>query len=174
MAWNAVYMFLFAELYDVPRLRMGAIDQLLWSIHEAYDKYPFCRIFTNDTISDAYQGTKTESILRKLLVQGFCGWAHDKSPGYVRNISYVALEQEELDCNRAVLLSLPEELKNDVFLTYAYSRPSFPKDENAIIARHPCDFHDHKDEQVRQQCEGSSVKLNGKSWMNARAKIISH
>ncbi|KAH7085118.1 hypothetical protein BKA63DRAFT_548333 [Paraphoma chrysanthemicola] len=67
------YMFLFAQTFDIPRLRQDATDRIIWC-HNTISGFD-----SSSAISKAYANTKPGSGLRQMLVVGWREFEHDEN-----------------------------------------------------------------------------------------------
>jgi hypothetical protein len=71
IAEAAIEMYVFAKIYDIPRLRCDAMDRLAWCYNTAYD-FDHCGTFVSaSSIEQAYEYTTPGSPLRELLISRF-------------------------------------------------------------------------------------------------------
>jgi hypothetical protein len=71
IAEAAIEMYIFAKIYDIPRLCCDAVDRLVWCNNTAYH-FDHCGTFVSaSSIERAYGYTTPGSPLRELLISGF-------------------------------------------------------------------------------------------------------
>jgi hypothetical protein len=126
----AIEIYIFASTYEIHRLRLDAIDRLVWCHN---------RIFDTSTLVDgplgyvgpsvltrAYKNTLTSDPIRRLLSEGYY----------------------ELGCHSdEALLTLPKELLAKM-LGWALHGIAF---DSGLWE--PCSFHEHTDQNERDACE---------------------
>jgi hypothetical protein len=93
----AIEVLIFAETFNIPRLRQNAIDRLVWC-HNIVNKADARGKFVSPAaIRRACANTKFGSGVRKILAFGWCDY-----------------EDEDRRKNEAVLKALPQEFFDDV------------------------------------------------------------
>jgi hypothetical protein len=82
-AAEIINIFIFAETYEIPRLRLDAIDRLVWCYNHALHHHTEPEDFLKAPIfNHAYKHTKSGCVLRKWLVCAFrCFRNHDDRKG---------------------------------------------------------------------------------------------
>jgi hypothetical protein len=95
MGQDVVDIFIFAEAYDIPRLRLDAIDRLVWCHNRKYEGEGY---FSAATIEKAYKHTKCGSPLRMILAKGYSAFGDKGVPA---------------------MMALPKEFLVDVLATQA-------------------------------------------------------
>jgi hypothetical protein len=71
IAEAAIEMYIFAKIYDVPRLSHDAIDRLIWCQNTAHDSFVAKCFVSKTAIERVYEHTKPGCFLRDWSVLGF-------------------------------------------------------------------------------------------------------
>lgn len=129
-------VFIFAEAFDIPRLRHDVIDRLLWCHNKEFDYGHAISFVLTENIKMAYDNTKPGSKLRKVLVYGWCEFL-----------------DEETKKDDRVLAELPQEFLIDA---WKHTLEFGVNDCSAIGVR---EFHDHNNKEEVRGCEVRVVNV---------------
>jgi hypothetical protein len=121
-------LFLFAGIFNIPRLCQDAIDRPLWCYNKAYATEMKGSFGSTATIRKAYKNTIPGSGLRNLLVDGWLTF------------------QESL--TRTVLDELPEDFLVDIWM----QKERNGHKKNGCEISFGCDYHEHFSEEEKKDC----------------------
>jgi hypothetical protein len=124
----AVDVYIFAQTFDIPRLRQDAMDRLLWCHNEEYVDSLSPGFIHASSIQKAYENTRPGSKLREILVYGWCEM----------------MEARDLQ-EKAVAEALPREFLADIALHYVNNCGKEGCYGN--IGGH--EYHEHRSEEKR-------------------------
>jgi hypothetical protein len=131
-----IEVFIFAEMPDIPVLRLDALNRLVLCFHQArqwdkgWDKGPR---LSSLTIRRVYEATKSNCPLRRVLVAGLCQYIDDT-------------EVLQADMPGQFLVDMVHHLRRittEMVDNYGY-RCSMPS---------ACGFHEHKTDLEIERCE---------------------
>jgi hypothetical protein len=124
----AIHLYIFANRYEIPHLRLDAIDRLVWCLNrfdDAEDRSIEVNFIGTATMVRAWRTISRDDPIRELLCEGFCGMG---------------------DHGEETLMELPKELLVSVLLKcQAYWLTNYGP-------WRPCDYHGHDWERVGETC----------------------
>ncbi|KAH7094760.1 hypothetical protein FB567DRAFT_586115 [Paraphoma chrysanthemicola] len=119
-------MFLFAETWDIPRLRQDAVDRLVWCNNYFRSNGTYDGFVASNTITMAYDRTKPKNPLRRLIAIAFC----------LHNTKHTVAVDE-----------MPRQFLVDI---WKHEKYMYATDENQEL--NPCEFHEHASKEESKAC----------------------
>jgi hypothetical protein len=133
VAEAAIEMYIFSKTYDIPRLRVDAIDRLEWCYDTAYSFTSYGTFVSASSIRRVYEHTDIDSPVRKWLIAGFSDF---------------------FTCSGAFMTDLPHQYFIDIAENYKLQE-CCPGDKEPITdsGMYLCLAHEHECEHEQRGCK---------------------
>jgi hypothetical protein len=123
-------MYIFARVYDIPRLRCDAMDRLVWCNNTAHYNGQYGTFVSASSITRAYEHIDPGSPLRELLISGFF-W-------------FFSSDGEKM-------VDLPRPYLIDIAVSFKSGKLTGDRDDGYRLPG--CYWHEHETEEERTGCK---------------------